>query len=367
MRTDNVIYEPSIHQLDLLVTERCNFDCVYCFHKQRPMDMTDEILQKAIDMMADQIHPRVIFNFFGGEPILMEDFCLKWMHRLRERFPECRFHFTTNGSVYSERLVNDWLIKEDPIIQISHDGINQARLRGHEELVTGNLKKYIKAVGVDKVTTRLTFTNETVGDLMESVEYFYGIGVRRFAHQADITNEWTEENIQEYCRQLDEIYDFMEEHPDLDVVFANCKKLTVSRVRNRQCSMGRELVSLTANGEIFPCHRAVKFPDFKIGDVFTGELNRGKFPVLNMDGCDKCDASDFCHQCFLANYEQNGSLEEPVESGCSINRYEFKKLSEKNNYVKADFEGSMELCAKAVEVLTDINSNNTEILRVINE
>jgi len=328
--------------------------------------MTDEILQKGIDLLEDQLHPRVVFNFFGGEPILMEDFCLKWMRKLRDRFPECRFHFTTNGSVYSERLVNDWLIKEEPMIQISHDGINQARLRGHEDLVTENLQKYIKAIGAPKVTTRLTYTHDTVGDIMDSLEYFYGIGVRRFAHQADVTNEWSEENVQEYYRQLDKVYEFIDEHEDLDVVFANCNKLMGS-VRNRQCSMGRELLSLTADGDIYPCHRAVKFPEFRVGNVFTGALNRGKFPVLNMDGCDKCDASDLCHQCFLANYEHNGSLETPVESGCSINKYEFKKLAEKFKFVKADFEGTLELCAKAVPVLEDIKSTNEEILKAINE
>ena len=107
--------------------------------------------------------------------------------------------------------------------------------------------------------------------------------------------------------------------------------------------------------------------DFKIGDVFTGELNRGKFAVIKMDGCSGCDAEDFCHQCFLANYEQNGSLEEPVTSGCEINKYEFNKLAEKHNYVKADREHAMDLCSKAVHVLEDIRNNNKEILRVVNE
>lgn len=366
MRTSNVIDTPMIHQLDLLVTEKCNLNCVYCFHKQRPIDMTDEVLQNCIDMLEDQIHPNIVFNFFGGEPMLMEDFCLKWMGILRERFPKCRFHFTTNGTIYSERLVNDWLINEEPILQISHDGVNHSKLRGSEDLVNKNLKRYLNAIPAEKITTRLTFTHDTVGDLFESVIYFYGMGVRRFAHQADVTNEWSPESIEEYYKQLDKIYDFIDKHPDLDVVFANCNKLG-PKSRNRQCSMGRELVSLTADGNIYPCHRAVKFPDFKIGNVFTGELNRGKFAVLKMDGCSSCDAEDFCHQCFLANYEHNGSLEEPVTSGCDINKYEFKRLAEKYNYVKADLECALDLCSKAVNVLQDIKSNNKEILRVVNE
>ena len=86
-----------------------------------------------------------------------------------------------------------------------------------------------------------------------------------------------------------------------------------------------------------------------------------------MDGCSSCDAEDFCHQCFLANYEHNGSLEEPVTSGCDINKYEFKKLAKKYNYAKADLECALDLCSKAVNVLQDIKSNNKEILRVVNE
>jgi uncharacterized protein len=362
MRTNDFLSEPKISQLDLLVTEKCNLKCVYCFHKARPIDMTDEVMEKAIEMLLPQFRENVLFNFFGGEPILMEHFCIDWMHKLREILPKCRFHFTTNGTVYSERLVEDFLKKEDPIIQISHDGINHARLRGEEELVTRNLKRYIDAIGANRVTARLTFTNETAKDLYENAVYFYNLGARRFAHQADVTNEWTEGQLKDYCSQLDKVYEFIESHSDFEVVFCDCKRFLNSNFKNRQCSMGRELMSLSANGELFPCHRAVKFPEFKIGDVWSGQVNRGKFPVLAMDGCSECEANTICHQCFLANYEHNGFLEIPVESGCLINKYEYSKLSEKFGRFKVSDEEIENVISVSERVLGDVISNNKAIL-----
>jgi len=364
MRTTKVLYDPKLSQLDLLVTEKCNLNCVYCFHKQRPMDMTDEIVSKCLDMLKDQIRETAIFNFFGGEPMLREHFCIDWMHRIRERFPKCRFHFTTNGTIYSERLVKEFLVNEPPILQLSHDGINQSKLRGMDKEVSENLKRYLAAVSPSKVTVRLTFTENTVGDLARNLSYFYDMGVRRFAHQADVNNNWTDKNVQEYCNQVDKMYEFQETHTDIDIVFCNCNRLmnSGSIQDGRQCNMGRELLSLSADGSLYPCHRAVKFPQFKVGDVLTGGLNRGKFPVLCMDGCIECNAKTTCHQCFLANYEHNGSLEIPVKSGCGINLYENKKLSEKYDLITLSYEKSQNLIAKAVAVLDDIKSNNESVL-----
>jgi len=365
MRSSNVLHDPKIAQLDLLVTERCNLKCVYCFHKQRPLDMTYEIFEKCIDMLVDQFAEEPIFNFFGGEPMLREDFCMDLMSSLKERVPNGRFHFTTNATIYSEKMVEQWFKGEPPIVQVSHDGIHQASLRGQEKIVTGNLKRYIKDLSADKVTTRMTFTNKTVGDLLKNVEYFYDIGVRRLAHQADVTNEWTSDDVELYRTQLDKIYDFIDKHNDLDMIFCNCNRVNQSKVRDRQCSMGRELLSLASDGSIYPCHRAVKFPHFKVGDVFTGHLNRGKFPVLHMDGCSNCGAKPTCHQCFVANYEQNGFLETPVESGCHINIHENKKLAEKMNLITVTAEDMLyaeKVLPSFIGTLQDIADNNRDVI-----
>ena len=66
MRTNEVLYDVKIVQLDLLVTERCNLKCVYCFHKQLPKDMSYEVFERAITLLRDKFVESPIFNFFGG-------------------------------------------------------------------------------------------------------------------------------------------------------------------------------------------------------------------------------------------------------------------------------------------------------------
>lgn len=362
----NKIQEIEISCLDVLVTDRCNLRCKYCFHTKSPDDMSGETFERAIRFLGPQMKSNCEFNFFGGEPLLREEFCLRWMHEIKRLRPKASLHIATNGTIFSPGLVEIAKVEKPHFLQISYDGVNQSSNRGEAAVVEANLLSYLKEVGRGKITVRLTFTHDTVKDLYENLVLVYDMGVRRFAHHATYDNAWTDWELGEYNRQLDKMHEFLDEHPDMENVFCDCKLAVRSRKIFR-CAMGRSLIALAPDGRLFPCHYAVSVPRFQIGDVYAEVLNRGRFAGIGMAGCDSCSARNVCHNCLIANYVFTKSLTKPLKCTCSMNKYEYSKVKDKYEgmYEYTDSEGA--ILERMAEVISDVCSNNVKAIRELNE
>lgn len=357
------LQEGKITWLDFLLSERCNLKCVYCFHKQRPLDMTEETMQATVDFLAPYFSEDITFNFFGGEPLLQLDLFIRWVKKLKLMYPKCKFHVNTNGTVYTDELAD--LCSNHHMLQLSYDGAQQGTQRGQQELVERNLKKFLEKCTAEKVVVRLTFTRSSVSSLFNNVKRVYELGVRQFAHHAEYSNDWTEEELHEYNRQLDKIHEFIKDKPDFYNFFCDCHSILKNVDVVRSCAMGDTLVSVAANGDIFPCHRSIAFPKFKIGNVFERKFNRGKFAVLAINKCMSCEARAGCHSCFIANYQYNGSLEEPVKAACSMNIYEYKKKLEKFGEVYDITKTEASMLIAIDVVLQDVGKTNNDTVEAL--
>lgn len=360
------VSEINVDSIDVIVTDRCNLRCKYCFHKKTPLDMSDETLEKSIEFLKPQLSNNCEFNFFGGEPMLREEFTIGWMDKIRSMGESFRLHIATNCTIYSKDLVR--IAKREPphFLQVSYDGINQNENRGMNEIVTENLGRYIEEIGGNKLTVRLTFTHTSVSDLSRNIEHLYDIGIRRFAHHATYDNNWTESELIEYNKQLDSMHDFLKTHPDMINVYCECK----NAVRNRKifrCAMGRNLLAISPSGDIFPCHYAVGYDRFKIGNVYNNTLNRGRFVSINMVGCNECEARMSCHNCLMANYVFGGLMSKPLKCTCSMNKYEYSKVKDEYESRFKYSESEEKIISSSIMVLEDIYNNNKASLGEINE
>lgn len=359
---DNVIN--LVSWIDLFVTENCNLSCKYCFHPKKPRDMSDETMQATIDFFKDKITEDCIFNFFGGEPTLREDFCVRWFHKLKEVFPKCRISTSTNAVSFPEKMISIMKHK-DCDTQISYDGVCQDEYRGKSELVEKNIRRYVKEISGGNLHFRLTFTPENVHRLYDSVQMVYDLGGRRMAHQAEISNRWEKKHFTEYEKQLNKIYGFLDKHKDFASHFCKCDRVT--NTKNSICSMGKGLISIDAIGDIYPCHRSIKFTEFKIGNVYNKKFNRGRFNTLVMRECGKCTAEPTCHPCVIANYEINKSLIINPDSTCVINKIEYKKAFDKYKIENKEMFETQYILEPTLNVLNDIRYNNKEILKMLKE
>lgn len=350
--------------VDLFVTERCNLNCSYCFHKQNPKDMSDQTMEKSIELLRGKIADDCIFNFFGGEALLRQDFCIKWHKELLREFKKCRFAISTNAVVFPDKMI-DYLNTPLFDVQISYDGTFQDKNRGRAEDVRKNIERYVDILRGGNVHFRLTFTPETVGGLYESIMDIYKRGGRRISHQADISLEWSEEHFCEYKKQLEMLYKEKEVLKDIQLYFCQCQRVT--NEKKSICAMGKGLIAIDATGDIFPCHRAIKFPEFKIGNVYDGSLNRGMFVGLAMDMCEECPVSSTCHPCAIANYELSGSLVDNPSSTCRINEIEYEmSLNEYRESNREMIENEL-IIRKMIPVLEDLKTSGSDAIKILSE
>ena len=352
---------PQISNVELFVTENCNLSCKYCFHTKHAKNMSDSTLDKTLEFLTPYFADNCDFSFFGGEPLLRQDFILRSAEKIKARFPKSLFFLSTNATMYSAEIVNLMNSSNSNTLQISYDGLDQATLRGEQETVVENIKKYVATVEKNTLTFRMTYTPETVCHLSENIEHMYNLGCRSVMHGAEFSERWTEASLAEYKQQLNKIYDFIKDKYGFKVVFADCKAIRKSR-KDAGCKMGKQMLAISAEGNIYPCHRAVSHREFKLGSVHENRMNRGMFLDLKMDDCSTCKANGTCAACFIANYEYSKSLKTPMDCTCSINLIQYAKAVEVYN---ENFSGEDAIKKSMINVLEDILSTSKQSLELL--
>ena len=96
----NVLYRQNSRHNSLLVTERCNSNCVMC--SQPPKDFDDghivrELLE-AIPLMSSNTSE---LGITGGEPTLIGEDLWRLIESIRDHLPDCALHILTNGRAFA--------------------------------------------------------------------------------------------------------------------------------------------------------------------------------------------------------------------------------------------------------------------------
>lgn len=111
-------------------TTRCNFTCGFCAGRHMPQrDMTLEHLQQLVDPLRQLTHVELQGE---GEPLLNPDF-FAMVSYLRRRFPAVRISLITNGSLFTDALIEQLLAASLSSIMVSlesADATEFQRIRG---------------------------------------------------------------------------------------------------------------------------------------------------------------------------------------------------------------------------------------------
>lgn len=96
---------PRFTDLTLVLTERCNMRCPYCYVPKTGRTMSRELAMRAVDLLVDRAPPgrRLSLSFFGGEPFLERGLMEEVMAYARRRRPEqLGFTTPTNGTLIDQ-------------------------------------------------------------------------------------------------------------------------------------------------------------------------------------------------------------------------------------------------------------------------
>lgn len=361
-----------VQAMDLFLTQRCNFDCIYCYGDGgtygNTTDMEKETALQAVDWLIGQSgnKKKLQIIFFGGEPLLNFTLLQETVDHAEQQAPKngkkFAYAIATNGSLLTPEIA-EYAKQYGIEIQISMDGPQDIQDRnrpfkngkGSYKVVAQKIKCVSKS-GVP-VTCRATICNHTDPAIVKNgLRHlgFHKIRTVLASPRIDNSNPSTRNHERNW---IDFAMMTKSETEQLLVLIKGRNMKTLSRLwktselgqyverflRNRTrfrkyfyCGAGKEYVAVVANGDIYLCHRFAGNSNFKLGSVFDGEPARQSYQqsqLLVQKRCFTCFARYFCGGgCYYDNFAVNGSMNQPAKDMCRI----IRKQTELAAYLSAE-------------------------------
>jgi len=187
--TRQITHWSKFKHLTLLLTRRCNLNCVYCYasggsgkhqHSDMPINLALDACEWYINHLRDE-RIRVTFHG-GGEPTLEQKTIKKVVGYVNKTGSgkKIRYLITTNGTMNQSFL--QWMMDNDFAISISMDGPPEIQDR-NRPLANGGASHFLVEESVRYLVKRnYSFTIRLTYDLCDNVEkivhYFGKLGVK---------------------------------------------------------------------------------------------------------------------------------------------------------------------------------------------
>jgi len=285
----------SINTPDIMLTEKCNLNCKYCFEKDKNGKNIDR--EKLLDYIKEQTN----FSFFpfGGEPMLALDLLIKIKQEIesmdfagkkKEEMIRGLTAIITNGTLIPQNLEK---IKEHGFnCQISMDGPkdihDKNRVFGNG---AGSFDKVMKGLEL-LAQNNLPFSLHGVIN-KQSIKYFFAInkfffellmkerGIEETIHffkhnsyQIIFEEEYTQQDIKDLTDGMEKFCDWIFEKQDLEIDKKRQFLKEFLAKKGSICGAGTALLALNVDFDIFPCHRSATISEranFKLGNVYEPE------------------------------------------------------------------------------------------------
>ncbi|GKN27087.1 thioether cross-link-forming SCIFF peptide maturase [Klebsiella variicola] len=348
----------NLNHLGLLVlhiSEGCNMSCSYCFAdkgqygESKKKLMSFETAKKAINGALDIYREIKAVKFFGGEPFinisLMESVCdyfrtLVDNGRL-DSIPD--FYAVTNLTIYNNR-VKAFLNKNNVHLVGSIDGPqvihDKHRIftngNGTFDLIDKNIKKMRVECSQPKVL-EVVYTPEhhrlgfSMIDLHTYLSERYQIKDIAIHPQTGVKLIKNKEYLLK-LRELSEEYSYFKFQNavrlrDLNKIKSVFEHYCMNIQENSLCGLGVNMLTIKANGNIYPCYTLSGFEEYNmassfdnIGENFTHVQNQFlSNKKTDIQECSRCDILKTCKSCPGSMMQDNGSISKPLNLLCQYN------------------------------------------------
>ena len=177
---NNEVSTDSFCTLHLLLNEKCNFHCKYCYSAEgrSSAELNMEKIKTTIDYFLSSertaVKDRTIMFMGGGEPVLswnlLEESTLYAEDLAKEQDVKVHFSLTTNGSIMTDEML-DFMKEHNFTVQISFEILPEIQnaQRGSYDAVSRNLVRLTEK-GINNYV-RSTITELNVDRIPEMVEH----------------------------------------------------------------------------------------------------------------------------------------------------------------------------------------------------
>ncbi len=358
------LYEPlpvnnqrrGLNFITLHVTEKCNFSCRYCFvapNSRRNLAMSLETAKQAVRLIYASSEDRVAIRFFGGEPLLnfelieeVVSYAEKLMHSAGKSIS---FNIFTNGALLRPEHV-DFFEKHPFTVFLSIDGTEDThdKLRpfrggaGSYRLVSQKAKLLLERIPYRVLARAIVDPRDRVVSLVEVAEGLIDLGFlfislevpwvdsnSRFALDAAST-----ERLKDEFTRLADVFLDRTLHKKTDFFGLHqfgglLRHLTEGiSLDTYSCGAGAEMVAVSTDGALYPCHAFVGMEQFKIGHVTLEETDHAireqfiRYGSETISSCQTCWARFLCRKrCPFDAYLFTGDLWSPNPYRCDLERH----------------------------------------------
>lgn len=326
----------SINYYELILTENCNLRCEYCFDSYysdrcsgEKANMPIELIDPLANFVRQTHNPRgkVVFSFFGGEPLLNWPFITSFVDYAKNNFRfKYIFGINTNSTLLDSSKI-DYMLENQFRIAVSLDGIPEAHNLNRVD-ANGNPSWNESVVHIPELVAkahrhRMTINVEMV---VTGNNYQYFAESYKFLQEMgctvvvlfDTCSSLEEEFFNSLEQQMVQL--FIGEKRTMPVIFYK-KILNASFYEQPTfCFHPHKNVSIAPDGKLYFCHMFVpkmaKEPtDEYYGDIWQGYYNHDyvnlieqrvtQFVKYNKE-CQGCIAKEWCKGgCLGAQYHSD--------------------------------------------------------------
>ena len=320
----------------LLMTYRCNLDCKYCYiHTKRSKDMTLEKAQFILEPFLMKGN-RLDIIFVGGETLLAINVIrplIEWV-KSRTCKSEYRFFGSTNGTLLTIEL-KEWLTQNKHVLTLglSYDGIPATQLenRGSDSI---DVDFFIKTWPHQPI--QMTINSESVGKMAEGIIYLLDKGAAVHPNVAFEEEDWTDEKIAEYGRQLNKLIPYYQDHKDAYLISQFSHNLNEyahniehPREQVEVCGAGHGYQVFDTDGLSYPCHilSPLVLKGSKLQRIREGAISRTA--SFGDARCSTCPYTSSCPTCIACNYLYRGCFQQRDSTNCRIMKTEVRACIKK--------------------------------------
>jgi len=340
---------PLPNTASFLMTEDCPLRCTYCFERKRAnTQMKPEVIHRALEYLYENAKTEnkkeVSITVFGGEPLLEPDLIRILFDKgleLQDKYNiEFKAGIITSGFVMNDKikqLLLDYKDKVNMGCQVSVDGKKEihdlCRVtksgRGTFNTIEKNMQvlKEIFKNNRGMLHVHGCISKNSLPHLFESYKFFReNWDIPKIWFMPVHEEEWEESDVSLYKGELEKISEYIlekvKESNSIEEMqnYSPLNKCFERRtVVNPPCSAGKTYITVTANGDIYPCHHFY-FNDTKevtkLGDIWDGidlEKQRPYVEITNDDmTCEnKCSIFN-CYRCLGTNWVHNGDMRKQI-------------------------------------------------------
>jgi uncharacterized protein len=296
--TDEPPESMPVRSLSLSIAQKCNLGCTYCYAQEggfgaREKNMNPDAARAAVDLLFSTAGQgdRVNLAFLGGEPLtnraLLRECTERAAAASRTTGVPVGFSVTTNGTLLTTDD-GEFFERHGFAVTVSLDGVGDAhdRLRpyksgrGSYERVITNARPLLAMQRRMQVSARVTVTPDNL-NLRETLGEFLGLGFHSVgfspmlsspngsgamgAAELDLMLAEMISCGEEFERRVEsgERYAFLNMANALDQIHKGTH-------RPYPCGAGAGYFGVSADGDLYACHRFVEDPAGAMGNVRSG-------------------------------------------------------------------------------------------------